>query len=75
MYAVIIIPLMTEFSRWGDHTRPLRSTPRDMGNRLALKIHGRKNGDIKPRGHIFILKVGTEDHIMEFLRRCVRGKN
>ena len=46
-----------------------------MGNRLYHKIHGRKNGDIKPRGHIFILKVGTEDHIMEFLRRCVRGKN
>ena len=36
----------------------------DMGTRLALKIHERGKGDVKPRGHIFVPKIGTEERIM-----------
>ena len=40
----------------------------NMGTRLALKIHERGEGAVKPGGHGFIPKVGTEERIMEFLK-------
>ena len=46
----------------------------DMGNRLALKTHKRRVGDVKPRRHRLVLKVRTEERIMDFLTRYVGGK-
>ena len=36
----------------------------NMGNRMDLKINERGKGDVKPRGHIFVPKIGTEERIM-----------
>ena len=30
----------------------------DMGTRLSLKIHEKGEGSVKPRGHVFVPKVG-----------------
>ena len=38
----------------------------DMGIRMALKIHERGEGAIKPGRHVFITKVGTEESIIDF---------
>ena len=40
-----------------------------MGTRLALKIHERGQGALKPGRHIFVPKIGTEEHIMDFLTK------
>ena len=45
----------------------------DMGTRLALKIHERWEGIVKYGRRIFVLNVGMEERIMEFLQRYVRG--
>ena len=45
-----------------------------MGTRLSLKIHERGEGAIKPGRHIFVPKVGMEERIMDFLKRCVGWK-
>ena len=47
----------------------------NMGTRLALKIHERVEGAVKPGRHGFVLKVGTEERLMEFIRRFGGGKN
>ena len=41
----------------------------DMGNRLDLKIHKRGEGAAKSGRRGFVPKVGTEERIMEFLKR------
>ena len=41
----------------------------EMGTRLAMKIHKRGERDVKPGRHVFFTKVGTEERIMDFLRR------
>ena len=41
----------------------------NMKTRLALKIHVREEGAVKPGRHIFVPKVGMEAHIMDFLKR------
>ena len=46
----------------------------DMGTRLALKIHERGEGAVKPGRRVFVPKVGTEERIMDFLKRYVREK-
>ena len=46
----------------------------DVGTRLALKIHERGEGAVKPGRHIFVLKVRTEERIMDFLKRYVGGE-
>ena len=46
----------------------------NIGTRLVLKTHERGEGDVKPERHVFVLKVGTEERIMEFLKRDVGGK-
>ena len=46
----------------------------NMITRLSLKIHERGNGAVKPRRHIFVPKVGTEERIMEFLKRYAGGE-
>ena len=45
-----------------------------MGTRLALKIHERVEGAVKPGRHGFVLKVGTEERIMHFLKMYVGGE-
>ena len=46
----------------------------DVGTRLALKIHERGGEAVKPGRHVFVLKVGTKDCIMDFLKRYVGGE-
>ena len=46
-----------------------------MGTRMALKIHERGEGDVKPGRHVLVPKVGTEDCIIDFLKRYVGGEN
>ena len=46
----------------------------DTGTRLALKIHERGEGAVKPGRRVFVPKVGTEERIMDFLKRYVREK-
>ena len=46
----------------------------DMGTRLALKMHERGKGAVKPRRHIFVPKVGTEERTMEFLKMYAGGR-
>ena len=46
----------------------------NIGTRLALKIHKRGEGAVKLERHGFFPKVGTEEHIMEFLKRYVGWK-
>ena len=62
LYAMIVIPSLTDFSQWGDHIR------------LALKIHERGEVSVKTRRHVFVPKVRMEEHIMAFLRKYVEGK-
>ena len=45
-----------------------------MVTRLALKIHERGEGAVKPGRHVFVLKVSTEERIMDFLKRYVGGE-
>ena len=45
-----------------------------MGTRLALKIHERGEVAVKIGWHGFVMKVGTKELIMEFLKRYVVGK-
>ena len=40
----------------------------NMGTSLALKINKRREESIKPGRHGFVLKVRTEEHIMDFLK-------
>ena len=35
----------------------------------------RGGGAVKPGRHGFVPKIGTEEHMMEFLKRFVGGKN
>ena len=46
----------------------------NMGNRLALKIHERGEGAVKPGRHRFVPKFGTEERIMDFLKSNTVGK-
>ena len=46
----------------------------NMITRLAPNTHNRREGAVKPRRHVFVQKVGTEEHIMEFLKRYVGGE-
>ena len=46
----------------------------DMGTRLALKIHKRGGGAVKPGRHVFVLKVRTEEHMMDFIKSFTGGK-
>ena len=45
-----------------------------MGTRLALKIHERGEGAVKPGRHGFVPKVGTEERMMDLLKRFAGGK-
>ena len=45
----------------------------DMGTRLALKIHERGEGAVKPGRQVFVPKVGAEEHIMDFIKRYAGG--
>ena len=45
----------------------------NMGTRLTLKIHERVEGAVTSGRHRFVLKVGTEERMMEFLNRFVGG--
>ena len=45
----------------------------DMGTRLALKIHEGGEGSAKPGRHVFVPKVGAEEHMMDFIKRYVEG--
>ena len=47
----------------------------DMKNSLVLKIHERGEGAVKTGRHVLVPKVGTEEHIMDFLKRYTGGKN
>ena len=46
----------------------------EMGTRMELKIHERGEGSVKPGRHRFVPKVGTREHIMDFLKRYAVGK-
>ena len=46
----------------------------DMGTMMAFKIHERREGAVKPGRHGFVPKVGMEESIIYFLKRCVVGK-
>ena len=46
-----------------------------MLNWLALKINERGEVVVKPRRHVFVPKVRTEERIMEFLKRYTGWKN
>ena len=46
----------------------------DMGTTLTLKIHERGEGSAKPGRHGFVPNVGTEEHMMNFLKRLAGGK-
>ena len=46
----------------------------DMGTSLALKIHKRGDEAVKIGRHGFVPKVGTEEHMTEFIKRFARGK-
>ena len=46
----------------------------NMKTRLALNIHGRREGSVKPGRYIFIQKFGMEGLRMEFLKRSVWGE-
>ena len=46
----------------------------NIGTRLALKILDWVEGAVKPRRHVFVPKVGTEERIIEFLKRYAGGK-
>ena len=41
----------------------------DTGTRLSLNIHERGDEAVKSRRHVFFPKVGTEERIMDFLKR------
>ena len=45
-----------------------------MGTWLALKIYEKGEGYVKPGRHVFVPKVGTEERIIEFLKRYAGGK-
>ena len=47
----------------------------NMGTRMSLKIHDREEESVKPGRHVFIPKVGTEERIMDFLKRYVGSNN
>ena len=47
----------------------------DMGTSLHLKIHEREEKAVKTGRHGFVPKVGTEELMMEFLKRFVGGEN
>ena len=38
------------------------------GTKLPLKFYERGEGSIKPKRHVFILKVGTGERIMDFFK-------
>ena len=46
----------------------------DMGTRMALKIQESKEGAVKPGRYGFVLKVVTEERMMDFLKRFAGGK-
>ena len=46
-----------------------------MGTRLPPKIHERGEGAVKPGRHVFVLKVGTEECIMDLLKRYTKKKS
>ena len=46
----------------------------EMGTRLALKMHKRGEGSVKPRRRGFVPKVGTEEDIIDFLKRYTGGR-
>ena len=75
---MIIIPSLTEFSRWGWAYEAINLDDKraiDMGTMLYLKTHERGEGAVKPGRHVFIPKVGTEERIMDFLKRYVGSNN
>ena len=76
MYAIIIIPSLKLFHSGGSYKSLKLNTKRtiDMGTRLALKIHKREEGDVKPKSYVFILKIRTEERIMEFPNMYVGGE-
>ena len=45
----------------------------NMGTRMPLKIHERGEGSVKPRRHGFVPKLGTEERMIDFLKRFVGG--
>ena len=47
---------------------------KDMGTRLPLKIHRRGEGAVKPGRHGFVPKIGTEERMMDFVKRFAGGK-
>ena len=47
----------------------------DMGTRVTLKIHKRGEGAVKTGKHVFVLKVGTDEGMMEFLNRYSWGRS
>ena len=46
----------------------------DMVTNLPLKIHERGELTVKPGIHVFIPKVGTEDHVMNIIKRFTGRK-
>ena len=46
----------------------------DMGTIMALNIYESWEGAVKPRRNVIDTKVGTEESIIDFLKRYVRGK-
>ena len=46
----------------------------DMVTRLPLKINERGEVSVKSGRHGFVPKVGTEERMMDFLKRFVGGK-
>ena len=68
---MIIIPLPTDFSRWGGANEALGAI--GMGTRMDLKIHERGEGAVRIGRHGFVPMVETEEHMMEFLKRFAGG--
>ena len=46
----------------------------DMGTSLDLKMHERGEGAVTPRRHVFVPKFGTDERIMDFLKRYTGGE-
>ena len=46
----------------------------DMGTRMEPKIHKRGEGAVKPVRYVFVPKFGTEECIMEFIKRYAGEK-
>ena len=77
MYAMIIIPSPSGVSRWEEHTTTLiliPSAPSTWELGLPLRYTRGGEGSVKPRRHIFIPNVGTEECIMDFIKRYAGEK-